>query len=484
MSYDNSSSGFNRRAFLKASGIAGVALGGVGMGVWGYKDGRSPASHSGWESSLGASQHFNREAFTVNKPSYQKLGESKRIDARTDVIFYRFAELSRQWRDESGLNGLEVPWREYYASHPQELELDLRLKREILPNNRVDQEKHAAQFRLSTAWAHAMGAVSPAPINQPPEISDFPRGEQFGEPKEPLKMKDPKKTSALIKQMAYQLGSTLVGITRLNPDWVYLYPMRNRGFEPNEELVVPAHWETAIVVGSPMTWDPFFANPTYGASDDGYARARIAAFRLAAFIRSLGYAARPHTPGTAYDLMVPPILVDAGLGEQGRHSIVITPELGSNFRPAVVTTNLPLFPDKPIDFGVQDFCKSCKICAKQCPSGAITMGEPSVHNGYLRYQLDVSKCHNFWFSKLGNIGCRVCVAVCPYSRKANWVHKTALEVISRDPSKVSHRVLTQLQEVFYPAPDVQDYYMPSMGGQNASYREPPWWLRSEDFIAE
>ncbi len=24
--------------------------------------------------------------------------------------------------------------------------------------------------------------------------------------------------------------------------------------------------------------------------------------------------------------------------------------------------------------------------------------------------------------------------------------------------------------------------MPSLGGENASYREPPWWLRTEDFI--
>jgi len=473
---------FSRRSFLKASGIAGVAAGGTGIGFWGYKNGQSPHSHSGWESYQGAAQYFNREAFAVEKPTYKKVGPTRRIDARTEVIFYRFPELNRQWQAETGLDSLQEPWRDYYSRKPQDLELDLRLKQEILPKYQADQEKHADQFRLATAWARAMGAVAPEPVNQPPEISDFPRGERYGEPSTPLPMKDPGKTSALIKQIAYQLGSTLVGIARLNPDWVYLYPMRNRGFETHRELKVPAHWQTAIVVGTPMSWEPFFANPNYGASDDGYARSRIAAFRLAAFIRSMGYAARPHTPGTAYDLIVPPILVDAGLGEQGRHSIVITPELGSNFRPSIVTTNLPLAPDKPIDFGVQDFCKTCKICAKQCPSGAITMGAPSEHNGYLRYQLDISKCHNFWYSKLGNIGCRVCVAVCPYSRKANWVHKSALQMIARDPSKLSHKLLTRLQESFYPAPAAQDYYMPSLGGANASYREAPWWLRSEDFI--
>jgi len=463
--------------------MASVAAGGAGLGIWGYKDGKAPESYSGWESFQGATQYFNRKSFAVDTPTYRKVGESSRVDARSEVIFYRFSELNRQWRDETGVQGLASPWQEYYLQHPAELELDLQLKKEIFPKYRQDEQKYGSRFLLATAWAQAMGAVSPRPIDRPPEESDFPRGEEYGEPKTPLPMKDRKKTSLLIKQVAYQLGATLVGIAPLNPDWVYLYPMKNRGFDPASPINVPKHWQNAIVVGTPMSWDPFFANPNYGASDDAYSRSRIVAFRLAAFIRALGYAARPHTPGTAYDLMVPPILVDAGLGEQGRHSVVITPELGSNFRPAIITTNLPLFSDKPIDFGVQDFCKTCKICAKQCPSGAITMEEPSAIRGYLRYQLNISKCHNFWYSKLGNIGCRICVTVCPYSRKANWIHKTALQVISRDPTHLSKQVLTQLQEIFYPGPAPQDYYMPSLGGKNASYREAPWWLRSEDFIS-
>ena len=96
--------------------------------------------------------------------------------------------------------------------------------------------------------------------------------------------------------------------------------MRGRGLNPNEPFDVPAHWINAIVVGVPMSWDATYANPNFGTSNDAYSRSRIIAYRLSAFIKSLGYAARPHTPGTSYDLMVPPIVIDAGLAEQGRHS--------------------------------------------------------------------------------------------------------------------------------------------------------------------
>ncbi len=473
---------FNRRQFLKASGLASAALGSTGLGFFGYEAGKDPESYTGWENFEGANQTFNRKRKSVDHPTYEKVGTTQRPDARTDVIFQRRSLFMRQWKDETGPEGLDDYLQEYYRKKPEDLELDLYSMKELMPKLMADSRKYRNKFLLANAWSNAMGAVSPRPINEPPEKSDFPRQRRFGGPSEPAKMKSPELTSNLIKKVAHELGSTLVGIAKLNPDWVYLYPMRGRGFEPNEPLEVPKHWQYAIAVGTPMSWDPMYANPNYGTSNDAYSRSRIIGFRLASFIKQLGYAARPHTPGTSYDLMVPPILVDAGLGEQGRPSIVITPELGNNFRPAIITTNLPLKPDKPIDFGVQRFCKTCKICAENCPSGAITFGDKVVVRGYLRYQVDTAKCLNFWNSTLGSMGCRLCVAVCPYTRKANWLHKGALKVSMNDPTGIADWALTGLQKRFYPGPDPQKYYMPSLGGENASYREPPWWLRAEDFI--
>jgi len=472
----------DRRDFLKFSGAMAAVLGGAGLGMFGYAAGKDPRTYTGTESFQGAAQTFNRAKHAVVGAIHDRVGPTRRVDARTEVIFARVPRLMRTWNEETGLKGLDPVIRDYYEKNPEDLKEDLRLRREIYPARRKDNNEYRDRFILAEAWSHAMGEAWPEGSSEPPEVSDFPKGEGFGYPSEPYRMKSPVKTSKLLKQMSYQFGSVLTGITELNPDWVYKYPMRGRGFDENEPLEVPKHWKYAIVVGTPMSWDPFYANPNYGTSHDAYSKSRIVAYRLAAFIRLLGYPARPHTPGMDYDLMVPPIAIDAGLGEQGRHGVLITPELGSNFRPAVVTTNIPMETDRPIRFGVKDFCRTCKICAEQCPSGAISFDTEVEVRGYRRWKIDRSKCHNFWYSNLGNIGCRLCVTVCPYSRKSNWLHRTALSVSSNDPTGLSHQALTAMQRVLFPGHDAKDYYIPSMGGYNSSYRDAPWWLKAEDFI--
>jgi len=467
----------DRRLFLKTIGGGGALAGSAGLWFFGVEAGKDPASYTGMTNHEGGFQTFNRRKWAVKKPTYRKVGETSRPDGRTEVIFSRMGYAGR-YDPEKGIESLPEHVQEYYKAHPEDLELDTTVRREIHEKRSIDVKKYRTEFILSRAWSNAMGAVGPRGVNAPPEKWDFPRGSTT-----PYKMKDPGRTSRLIKKISHQLGSTLVGIAKLNPDWVFKYPMNgSRGFNRNEPIEIPEHWKYAIVVGVPMSWDPMYANPPYGTSNDAYSLSRIVAYRLTAFIKSLGYAARPHTPGSSYDLMVPPIMVDAGLGEQGRHSIVITPELGCNFRPSVVTTNIPMEPDKPIDIGIQDFCKTCKVCANQCPSGAISKGGEQTIRGYKRWALHSSKCSNFWSSKLGNTGCRLCVAVCPYTRKANWLHKTALSVTMHDPTGLSDIALAKMQETLYPGQEPQKYYMPSLGGENASYRPVPWWLKTEDFI--
>jgi epoxyqueuosine reductase len=485
--------GMDRRNFLKTAGLASGAAGAAGLGAFGYAAGTDPNSYLGWQNEEGASLVFNRKRYEVDTPTYLKVGEASRPDARVLQIFERRGRFMREFRPlmmaaEEGEvpsvtpEDFSEPLRSYYLERPQDLELDILNMTEIMPLQRADDEEYGDQFLLAEAWSAAMGAVGPGPISGPPAENDFPRA-RYGPAPEPVRLKDPVKTAELIKTISLQLGSTLVGITRLNPDWVYGYPIRGRGFENLEEpLEIPEWWTYAIVVGTPMSWDPMFANPNYGTSNDAYSRSRIIAARVEAFVKALGYPARSHIPGTSYDLMVPPIAIDAGMGEQGRNGIMITPEVGCNIRPAVITTNLPMATDKPIDIGVDDFCLHCKVCAEACPSGAIPMGDKEDVRGYRRWKIDTAKCQNFWTSNLGNMGCRICISVCPYTRKANWLHKTAMKVSANDPTGLSERALTGLQKSFYPGPDPEDYYMPSLGGENASYRKPPEWLRTEDYI--
>ena len=117
-----------------------------------------------------------------------------------------------------------------------------------------------------------------------------------------------------------------------------------------------------------MEWDVILASPQASTSYDAYDRVSTTAVRIEGAIKHLGYPARSHSPMTGYDLIVPPLAVEAGLGEVSRPGYCITPEVGNNCRMAVVTTNLPMAIDKPIKFGVAEFCKKCKTEIRKLPS--------------------------------------------------------------------------------------------------------------------
>jgi hypothetical protein len=123
--------------------------------------------------------------------------------------------------------------------------------------------------------------------------------------------------------LTHTFGATLVGITKLNPDWVFQGRFRGVG---QVDYDVPKHWEYAIVFAPPHEWDMFYANAVYGSSFDADSRERIIGGRLENFIQQLGYPARAHVPPGHYDLITPPIAIDAGPGEQGGMGLLITPE--------------------------------------------------------------------------------------------------------------------------------------------------------------
>ncbi|MBT8363981.1 MAG: reductive dehalogenase, partial [Deltaproteobacteria bacterium] len=156
----------------------------------------------------------------------------------------------------------------------------------------------------------------------------------------------------------------------------------------------------------------------------GYSRMAFTAGLLAQYIRGLGYQAIPCGNDTACSI---PIAIDAGLGEIARNGLLITPQFGPRVRLAKVLTDLPLIPDRPIEFGVWDFCLKCQKCAKKCPSQSIMYGKPTEkpHNisnrdGVMTWHINAETCLNFWATN--GTDCSNCIRTCPFNKPGGMLH--------------------------------------------------------------
>lgn len=110
--------------------------------------------------------------------------------------------------------------------------------------------------------------------------------------------------------------------------------------------------------------------------------------------------------------------VQAGLGWQGKHTNLITRDLGSWVFLGEIIVNKKLDYDTP----VQDYCGSCTACIEACPTQAL---EPYVLNAsrclsYLTIEYWDKPIPQEFASKMNNwvFGCDICQEVCPWNRMA------------------------------------------------------------------
>ena len=151
---------------------------------------------------------------------------------------------------------------------------------------------------------------------------------------------DPELMSRHVKETVYFLRADLVGICELPTYAVYSHSM-----ETGEPIELNHKYAIAIVID--QDWKA--ADTTVGndwisnsMSFLAYSTSGFIACILADYIRRLGYPARAHHARN-YQVVVPPILLWAGIGEMCRiGDIVLNPFLGPRFKAAVVTTDLPL----------------------------------------------------------------------------------------------------------------------------------------------
>lgn len=223
---------------------------------------------------------------------------------------------------------------------------------------------------------------------------------------------DPQKAAELIKATGYFLGTDAMGISRC-PDWAW-YSHDARG-----DVIDPPH-DQAIS----MIIDQGFATMDGSSGDDwiavsqsmrAYLRFSVLGGVLAKQIRNLGYKAKAHTVMDG-EVLQPPLLLLSGLGEVSRiGEVILNPYLGPRLKSGVVTTDLPMAHDKPIDFGLQTFCGSCNKCARECPSGAITAGPKLMFNGYEIWKSDSQKCATYRVTTPGGAMCGRCMKTCPWN---------------------------------------------------------------------
>lgn len=238
---------------------------------------------------------------------------------------------------------------------------------------------------------------------------------------------DPCKMSTFTKRAANLFGASLVGICKLNRDWLYA------------DVDIPEKFENVIVMAVEMDADGIAtspAAPAAAATGVGYSKMAFILACMGEFIRNLGYEAIQCGNDTALSI---PLAIDAGLGQLGRNGLLITPQYGPRVRLYKIFTDLPLEPDKPIEFGVKEFCGKCKLCVQHCEAGAISMDdEPSFevacrsnNRGTMKWYVDVERCYLYWCQN--GIDCSTCIKVCPYNiasaRKAKVTPKEFWNVV-------------------------------------------------------
>jgi reductive dehalogenase len=290
-------------------------------------------------------------------------------------------------------------------------------------------------------WDEMNPAIAGAIFSWIERVRDTAEGEINPE-KTPL---SPLAAQRRLVGMAKYLGAADAGTTIVGPEHYYSNVGRGSG-EWGAEIDAERH-KFAIVFTVEMNWRHLGSAPLQPVlADSGrqYLEAAKIAFALAEYIRCLGYDARAHVDGN-YRLVLPTIAVEAGLGEIGRHSLLITPREGTRVRIAAVTTELELPQSEKIGFGLDDFCKICKKCATNCPSKSIPTGDKTALRGTEYYKIDEISCYRMW--RAYGTDCGICVNSCPYSRPSGGIHSFVRFACKQNP--LSRRLFHALDDLFY-----------------------------------
>ncbi len=227
--------------------------------------------------------------------------------------------------------------------------------------------------------------------------------------------------TADVKRAGEFLGADAVGVCDFDERWVYTHNYSRQQLT-DKEMDLPRDLTHTVVIVNEMDHQTIQTVPSAlsgAATGQGYSRDIIAVLSITQYIRNLGYRAIASLNDTALSI---PLAIQAGLGQYGRHGLLITPDFGPRVRIAKIFTDLPLIPDAPIDFGVTETCNICRRCTDACPVKAIPGDAPKfeIHDGVShlkgvkKWTINAKQCFKFWVNQ--GTDCSICIRVCPYNK--------------------------------------------------------------------
>jgi reductive dehalogenase len=278
---------------------------------------------------------------------------------------------------------------------------------------------------------------------------------------------DPAANARAIKSLSYLLGADLTGICEI-PRYAW--------FSHKEDGAPIAPYHRYAVV---MLIDQGYDTMEGSSGDDwisgsqsmrAYLRGAEIAGVMAEFLRAKGFPARAQTNADS-DVLHIPLILWAGLGELSRiGELVLNPFVGPRFKSVVLTTDMPLVVDQPIDFGLQTFCGNCLKCARECPCDAIPLGGKVMFNGYEIWKPDVERCTRYRLTNPKGSACGRCMKTCPI----NKVVDADGALLTRIASWLGVNAMW-LKPVMVPVATFMDDWLGN-GRRNAVKK---WWLDHE-----
>jgi reductive dehalogenase len=352
------------------------------------------------------------------------VDDVKKVDER-DIVFSR-----NKLRPDS------KEYKAYYEAHPELEEMDKKIR----DTGVLSTDAGIDRAPMNLAMMHSSFVV-------PKFLAEYAVGEPVeGRPKPDVTMKD---ATEVVKNFTKHLGACAVGVCEVDPKWVY----SKRGeihFDNWEDwgTDIPELPKYAVVFAVEMNFEHVMAaphTPTVAESANRYAEGAYISTVLTQWFKDMGY------KGVAqhlrhYDVMTTPLAVDAGIGELGRQGYLITPGEGPRTRVFATLTDMPLLTDKPISFGVDEYCSHCGKCATTCPSNSIPLGDKTVHNGVEKWKLDALTCYQYW-SQVGT-DCAICMAACSFSRPNTPLHSIVKWFIKRK-NPIALRLFPHIDDLFY-----------------------------------